>query len=279
MRVPRLIGSLALAGASVALAATPAAAKPAVRQLSGVVHLDPGSCHGGHPTGSYLTLTFGTRAIDNSSSSCGGGAYTLLKPRSSGLATDQYSLAATGVFDRGPLSVLTAQTGYAAPPRLYLVGRQVRADLRSAQVAYNGGQYSVGSEQASGSYDARSRQLSLDWFSGQSFTADSAGTQVHLEGQFDGSSTRVPAGTQVDLGTASFQAGSATQVSQRTGGRPAHQASASHRSGYGRIIAGPRQVDDEGSTTTGSPKTFLIAEVLVLANLVAFVTLARRRRA
>lgn len=258
-------------GAATAATTTP----PAVRELRGTVHVVPGTCHHGRPSGSYLAVTFGTRAIKNTSSRCVGGAVTLLRP-GSGVVSGRYTPAAWGTFDHRSLGLRTARSSQLAAPRIYLVGSQVVSDLRSADADYDGGQWSVGAERATGHYDATSHHLSLQWFSGQSFTPSSAGTEVHLAGTFTGTIRRVPEGTTIDLGTASFAAGASTAVVETAAHTTTHhQGSVRHGDRRGgkkaRLAARTR------STTTGSPKAFLLAEALVLANLVAFVGLSRRR--
>ena len=262
---------LAAWGTATASTATP----PAVRELSGTFHLVPGACHQGRPSGSYLAVTFGTRAIKNTSSRCDSGAVTLLRP-GAGVITGQYSTAAQGTFDGRHLGLLTSHSSQFAAPRIYLVGNQIVSDLRSAEAAYDGGQWSVGAERATGHYLAATHQLSLQWFSGQSFTPSSAGTEVHLAGTFTGTIRRVPQGTTVDLGTASFAAGASTPVVENAAQTTSHRRNAARHS-HGRHARRARLAARATSTTTGSPKAFLLAEALVLANLVAFAGLSRRR--
>jgi hypothetical protein len=251
-------------------------APPAVRELRGAVHLVPGTCRHGRPAGSYLAVTFGTRAIRNPDSQCESGAVTLLRPQA-GLLSGRYAEAASSVFDHHRLGIATAAASHFAAPRIYLVGNQLATDLRSVQATYDAGTWPVGAEKATGHYNAASRMVSLQWFSGQSFTAASAGTEVHLVGRFVGSVRRIPAGTTVDLGTASFDAGSASAV-DTAAGRSA--PGRSHATGRGRSHrgAGRQQAAQRAATTSGSPKAFLLAELLVLANLVTFVVGLSRRR-
>jgi hypothetical protein len=265
-----------VAAATFGLAASAQAAgrAPAVRNLVGSVHLVPGSCRDGRPAGSYLAVTFGTRAVKNPSSSCDDGAVTLLSPAATPLQTGQFSLPATAVFDHRALALRTASQGIYAPPRLYLVGDQVSADVRSVEASYDGGQWPIGAELASGRYDAATHRLSLQWFSGESFTPTSAGTSVHLVGRFVGSDRPLRKGATVQLGTASFAAGSPAAVTsavQTTRTRTQHHAGRRSRRHAARLAA-------EAVHTGGSPEAFLLAEVLVLANLVAYVALTRRTR-
>jgi hypothetical protein len=270
--VAAIVGGAAAGGAEAAAAAGP----PAVRELLGTLRLAPGACHHGQPSGSYLAVTFGTKAIRNSSSSCDSGAYTLLTP-SGRVQTHRYATAADGVFDRQPLRLATSRSSYAAAPRLYLVGDRVEADLRSVVASYANGTWPIGAERATGRYDASTHQLSLQWFSGQSFTSASAATSIHLEGTFDGTSRSLARGTTVNLGTASFDAGSTTSVvhaaAGRSGGRPAAARHPRHRGHRHRV----RLSAASGATSTGSPRTFLIAELVVVANLLAFLGLSRKR--
>jgi hypothetical protein len=131
----------------------------------------------------------------------------------------------------------------------------------------------VGAERATGSYRAHAHRLTLQWFSGQSFTADSAGTEVHLSGTFVGAPHALAKGTTVDLGTASFDAGSTRVVDASL----SHRRHASHQARRRRAHERALLAAGAGSTTTGSPRAFLLAEVLVLLNIVAFCAFARRR--
>jgi hypothetical protein len=313
--------TLTLSGVGVAVAgiAAPAiAGPPSVRQLTGTLALVSGSCAGGHPSGSYLSVTFGTRAIRNSASNCDKGAVTLLGAGHGGLSTQQFSpvsdltfdghgdarsdtITAPARFGRHTFGVVTAaQNLQDAPrggqafalPRIYLIGNKVHADLRSVQILYDGvagsscasasgyGCWLVGAEQATGTYNASTREMTLSWFSGQSFTPASAGTTIHLQGRFVGAPHRVAKGTTVDLGTASFAAGpvhAESAAAQSSGNRTAVSQRGGRHHGGGRRHHKGRLAADSPSTSTGSPRTFLIAEILVMLNLVAFFVLARRR--
>ncbi|HVW79549.1 MAG TPA: hypothetical protein VHB69_01235 [Mycobacteriales bacterium] len=254
MRRARL--AAALAGLVAAAVAAPAAAAsagarsaghPGILRLSGVLRLASGSCAGGTPSGSYLSVTFGTRAIDNPASDCEGGAVTLLSPGREGLSTTSFSPASEDGFDgRGnavaqsitrPVAfgkhllglVSSAQDLQDAPtgpglfslPHIYVTGDKVLADVRSVQVLYGGqadttcasgagaGCWLIGAERATGTYDAATRHITLSWFSGQSFVPQSAGTAVHLSGTFVGAEPK-PVSTHgvVELGTSSFSAAS-----------------------------------------------------------------------
>jgi hypothetical protein len=295
-------------------AAVASAGPPPVRRLTGTLRLSSGSCAGGQPTGSYLAVTFGTRAIRNKNSSCDKGAVTLLQRGHGGLSTQSYSPAADASFDghgnarsdaiAAPasfngheLGLLTAARNLQdapdaapefRPPTLYLIGNRVVADLRSLQILYNGfadsscasasgyGCWLVGAERATGTYDAATHRLSLSWFSGQSFTPASAGTEIHLVGTFVGEPHTVSKGTTVELGTASFAAGAAQPVADRTVGH----ASIRSRDVARRRLAHRRALLAASSLTltSGSPPTFLAAELIVELNLVAFCALAFRRR-
>jgi hypothetical protein len=99
---------------------------------------------------------------------------------------------------------------------------------------------------------------------------------VHLAGSFSGTIRRVPEGATVDLGTASFAAGASTPVVQTAAQQTAHTTGPKRhsRNRHGTKV---RLAAHSKSTTAGSPKAFLLAEVLVLLNLVAFASLSRRR--
>jgi hypothetical protein len=288
-----------------------------VDRLDGTVKLTSGSCAGDRPIGSYLSVTFGTRAIRNRASSCDHGAVTLLRRGRKGLSTSAFSpstdagfdgdgdaradtIVAPTSFDRRRLGLLTSarnlQDGPSGPdvfvpPKLYLVGNKVEADLRSVQVLYGGkpdsscasasgyGCWLVGAERATGTYDASTRRLSLTWFSGQSFTSASAGTEVHLVGEFIGNVRPVAKGATVDLGTASFAAGPAVSVGDSTdahhtvGARPKDHAHHRRRSNDAALAAAA-----SAAGGAGSPRLFLVAELLVELNVVALVAVALRRR-
>ncbi|MBV9871402.1 MAG: hypothetical protein JO214_12360 [Frankiaceae bacterium] len=261
-----------------AVAAGPASASPrppSAQELVGAIHLVPGSCHHGRVAGSYLAVTFGTKAIRNSSSSCQHGAVTLLRPSGSGLASGRYSTAARSVFDGGALSLATSSASYLGSPRLYLVGGEVNADVRSVVASYQAGTYPVGAERATGHYNARTRRISLEWFSGQSFTRASAGTQFHLAGTFQGSVRPVPKGTTVNLGTASFAAGRPVAVTNAAAGRSANRPAG--RTHTRRTHLHSLRLAGNKTESSGSPKLFLLAELVLVANILAFVGLSRKR--
>jgi hypothetical protein len=269
------VASPVVAGSSPAVAAGP----PAVRELVGTLRLAPGSCSHGRPSGSYLGVTFGTRAIRNSSSNCAGGAYTLLSPGQSGLTTQGFagSISDPARFDGRDLVLASASQGVYAAPRIYLIGNRVIADVRPVEVRYNAGDWPVGAERATGRYNPSSRQLTLQWFSGESFTSASAGTGVHLSGSFVGSIRRVARGTTVNLGTASFAAGGSAAMVRSATDRSAAGAAGAKAGSDSRHPGKARLVADQKSTSTGSPIMFLLAEVLVLANIAAFIALSRKR--
>lgn len=307
--------------AGTALCALPASAlaasgAPGVSRLSGVLHLSAGRCAGGHPSGSYLSVTFGTRAVTNSASSCEGGAITLLSPGRDGLSTTGFSPASDQAFDsRGNavaasitrpvafgshlLSLVSsgqdlqdAPTGPAtfALPHLYVTGSRVLADVRSVQVLYDGaagstcasgagsGCWLIGAQRATGTYDARTRHLTLSWFSGQSFVRQSAGTAVHLSGVFEGAPKTVRQGQAVELGTASFAAGPPTSPVSRSRG--------SSRGRAGTAAAQPGAVRgdiDEPHTTpltqvVRAPAALAAAALLVGVDALLLAVAAGRRR-
>jgi hypothetical protein len=222
------------------------ASTPGFAQLDGTLRLSAGKCAQGHPTGSYLSVTFGTRAIRNSASSCEHGAVTLLAPGRGALSTSGFSPEADQAFDSDgnavadtiaspvrfgahTLGLVSAarnlqdaadQAPVFTAPRIYVSGTTAYADLRSLQVLYGGfagsscanasgyGCWLIGAERATGSYDPHTHRLTLSWFTGQSFVPSSAGTVAHLSGIFDGTARPVPQGDTVDLGTSSVAAGS-----------------------------------------------------------------------
>ncbi|HEY2794511.1 MAG TPA: hypothetical protein VGJ28_19275 [Micromonosporaceae bacterium] len=192
------------------------------------------------------------------------------------MSTRDYATVASATFSGRALRVETARESQFDPPRVYLIGTRVVADVRSVLAAYGGGQWPVGAERATGSYNSASRAFSLQWFSGQSFTRSSAGTEIHLAGTFSGAVRPVRQGSTVELGTASFAAGGATPVVQ-SAAQHADAPLSHHRSGHLRRHVRKRLASAASTATGGSPKAFLVDELLVLANLVAFIALVRRR--
>ncbi|HWB67731.1 MAG TPA: hypothetical protein VG708_12990 [Mycobacteriales bacterium] len=307
-----LAASLLLVVGSVAPAA--AGSPPAAQQLRGTFRLERASCTRGHPSGSYVTVTYGTRSIANPQSGCDRGVYTLLQPGRRGLSTERFSPLDDLTFDGGgdphgggiartvgfrghrlslvtsPRDLQAAPTGPAvfAPPTIYLIGHRLVGDVRSVQALYDGrpgsscvtaagaGCWLVGAERATGSFNPTTRRFSLQWFSGQSFVGSSAGTVVHLAGRFYGVGRPVPQGRTVDLGTQSFAAGSPPPRSAVvTSGKPRrHRAAPRHRRTAGPATAAGR---DDTAGRPGWPES--AAEVLLALNGVASVgVLARRRR-
>jgi hypothetical protein len=259
---------VALAGSAMAPAVA-RAATPGFAQLEGTLRLTGGTCAQGHPTGSYLSATFGTQAIRNSASTCDHGSVTLLKPGRDGLSTSEFSPAADEAFDSAGDAVADTivaparfgshtfglvsegrnlqdapdQAPVFSTPRIYVSGTSAYADLRSLQVLYGGfgdsscasasgyGCWLIGAERATGTYDPRTHRLSLSWFTGQSFVPSSAGTVTHLSGIFHGSARPVSEGHTIDLGTSSVAAGSphTSEVVADTRPSLAHQGAA-HKS-------------------------------------------------
>jgi hypothetical protein len=304
-------GLAAVAGTAVPAAA--AASQP-VSQLRGELVLAAGSCVGGHPSGSYLSATFGTRAIRNPRSNCAGGAVTLLAPGRAGISTKWFSPSSDAAFNgRGePVAETIAQPArfgahefalvtsarnlqdaargpaLFALPKIYVAGSRAYADLRSLQALYGGlagstcasasgyGCWLIGTERATGTYQAATHRLTLSWFTGQSFVGSSAGTAVHLTGLFRGIAVPLHQGASVELGTSSFAAGG-SQIEPVARHKSADRTTRSRVPRAAARATAAVQPDD-ASTTTGSPRTFLIAEVVVLVNIVAFIAGLRRRR-
>jgi hypothetical protein len=324
--VAAVVGLWLAGSVAVAAPAFSSSAGAGFAQLHGSLRLTPGRCAGGRPTGSYLSVTYGTRAIRNPASGCAGGAITLLRQGRGSLSTEGFSPASDLRFDghgdatastiarpvrfgRHDLGVVTAARNLQdaaagasifTPPHIYVSGRRAYADVRAVQVLYGGepgsscasasgyGCWLVGAERATGSYDPRTHRLSLSWFTGESFVPTSAGTAVHLSGVFTGTVRAVPRGSTVDLGTSSLAAGSphtAAVVADTAGAQAAagshstgrigslrsHSQHRRHRRRHARDAAAA------GSVLPGSSTTQLIAGILVLSNLIGFVSVARRR--
>lgn len=315
--------AVAASAAVLALSSSPATAAPSVSQLHGTLVLSRGTCNGGHPSGSFLSVTFGTRAIRNPRSSCEDGAVTLLSPGRGGLSTQQFSpsgdeqfnghgnatadtITAPASFGRHRFGIVTSarnlQDAARGPatfslPKVYVSGTHAYADLRSVQILYGGiagstcasasgyGCWLVGAERATGTYDAATHRLSLSWFTGQSFVPASAGTAVHLSGVFHGVGKSLRKGSVVELGTSSFNAGVARPLPDSTSHRDtptrlAADGTRHHRARRGGTPArsGAAVAADSEATSTGSPRTFLIGELVVALNVFSFFVVTRRRR-
>jgi hypothetical protein len=163
------VAGLSLGVPAVAFGVAGAHGGAGVLRLTGVLRLQKGSCAGGVPSGSYLSVTFGTRAISNPSSDCEGGAVTLLSPGTAGLSTTAFSPSLDERFDGHGNAVATSiaqpvsfgkhllgvvsssqdlqdaptSAGLFSPPHIYVMGgtgssSAVLADVRSIQVLYDG---------------------------------------------------------------------------------------------------------------------------------------------
>lgn len=166
--------------------------------------------------------------VGNARGGCANPAYSLLRPGTDGgLVTGEFQENAGPTFNahgdsREGRIVIPARfgalrfgfatstrdeqdapTGAAAfpQPSAVIEGSKLRIDLRSLVVSYGGrpgatcaetfggGCWELGSENASGTYDAATGHFTLQWFSGRSFTPKGDSIEVHLEGTF------VPQGT------------------------------------------------------------------------------------
>jgi hypothetical protein len=299
------VAGLSLGAPAAAFAGAGAPSGVGVLRLSGVLRLQKGSCEGGVPKGSYLSVTFGTKAINNPSSDCEGGAVTLLSPGSSGLSTTAFSppsderfdshgnAVATSIsqpvsFGRHLLGVVSSSQdlqdaptsgGLFSLPHMYVTGDKVLADVRSIQVLYDGrpdttcatgagaGCWLVGAERATGTYDAATHRVTLSWFSGQSFVPQSAGTAVHLSGVFVGTKPKPLSKTSVvELGTSSFAAAS-----------PPPEVAAAIRQGTARphrsklLPVAPTQTVSAFALPHTSPLTQVVRSPLVIAAAVLLV--------
>lgn len=304
------------AGLGAIAAAPSAAAATGFAQLRGHLHLIKGTCRGGRPAGSYLAVTFGTRAIRNTASSCDKGSVTLLSPGQGSLSTHVFSPVTDDQFDgrgnatadtvtrpvrfgRYELSLVTSPRNlqdaargpaFFTAPHIYVSGTQAFADMRAVQALYDGaadsscasangdGCWLIGAERATGSFDPSTHRLTLTWFSGQSFVPSSAGTAVHLVATFTGSVTPVPEGATVDLGTASVAAGSPNSAAVTEDVADHGRARRADASGRDRARRrGRREAALVGEPAGGSGVTRL-AEIVVLVNGIALAGAARVRR-
>ena len=302
-------------------------------ELVGTLRLAPSACPSGRPAGSWVAVTFGTKIIGNRDSTCDDGAYTLLPPGNAGLSTTGYTPVrevgfadngtplATAItkpveFDGQPLGIVSdsrdlqdAPSGPStfAPARVYLVGHdQLVADMRSIQALYAGphgescvqatgdGCWLIGSDDATGTYNPTTHRFELSWYTGQSFSTTSAGTDVHLAGVFHGAVRPVGQGRDIDLGTQSFVAGPPGSIGQvndaadrsdgkhadrpRTGPRNASRSNGAGAPGRRTTASSLRPTDASGGKQVGSPTAFVIGELLVLLNVLALLAVGLRRR-
>jgi hypothetical protein len=167
-------------------------------------------------------------AVKNPHGGCKNPGYTLLRPGTDGgLITGEFQDVSGATFDSNansradriiaptrfgrfsfgfatnPRDEQDAATGNVAFPRPQAIvsGTALRVDLRSLVVSYAGnanttcatsfgvGCWELGSENASGTYDAATGHFTLQWFTGESFTPKGDSIEVHLAGTFVPSST------------------------------------------------------------------------------------------
>jgi hypothetical protein len=164
-----------------------------------------------------------SKTVPNKQSECQNTAYTLLKPGTDdGLVTGEFQDVPGPAFDKqgdgradrivvptkfGPyrFGIATnthdqqgAANGAATypQPEAIVSGSSLRVDLRSLVVTYHGpssstckqaygvGCWELGSENATGTYDAATGAYDINWFSGESFTPKGDSIEVHFEGTF-----------------------------------------------------------------------------------------------
>jgi hypothetical protein len=164
-----------------------------------------------------------SHTVKNPQGGCGNAAYTLLRPGTDGgLITGEFQDVKGATFDARGNSVADrivaptrfgktrfgfatnardeqdAATGGVAFPRpaAIVTGTALRVDLRSLVVSYGGnpgtscassfgvGCWELGSENATGTYDAATGGFTLQWFTGESFTPKGDSIEVHLAGTF-----------------------------------------------------------------------------------------------
>ncbi|HVW79550.1 MAG TPA: hypothetical protein VHB69_01240 [Mycobacteriales bacterium] len=166
--------------------------------------------------------------VGNPHGGCKNPAYTLLDPGTDGgLVTGEFQQVSGPTFDRhgnsrdgriiAPVRFGKLDVGFGtssrdeqdapagAPafpvPSAIVRGSALSVDLRSLVVSYAGdadtsckttygvGCWELGSENATGTYDAATGHYSIQWFSGASFTPKGDSIEVHLEGTFVPSSS------------------------------------------------------------------------------------------
>jgi hypothetical protein len=197
---------------------------PTDGQLNGTLTLGPSQCANSTPTGSYFTISFNPVTEGNTSSSCDGGAYTLLQPGTSGLAIGNFNPDPSPTFDAkgnslansiitpvpfnghalglgtSPEDVQDAPQGPAlfSPPEALVDGTNLAVDLRSLNLTYDGtpndtcaqsfgvGCWLEGSRVATGTYNPSTGNFTLDWYSSQDFSGGSGEVDFNLSGHFTG---------------------------------------------------------------------------------------------
>jgi hypothetical protein len=163
------------------------------------------------------------KTVGNPDGGCANPAYTLLEPGTDGgLITGEFQQVSGATFDRdrnsrdgriiAPVAFDKLLVGFGtssrdeqdaptgAPafpePAAIVAGTVLSVDLRSLVVSYAGnarascktsygvGCWELGSENATGTYDAATGHYSVQWFSGASFTPKGDSIEIHLEGTF-----------------------------------------------------------------------------------------------
>ncbi|HEX3707163.1 MAG TPA: hypothetical protein VHV76_11075 [Mycobacteriales bacterium] len=163
------------------------------------------------------------KTVGNKHGGCVNPAYTLLRPGADGgLVTGEFQDVSGAAFDshgNGRANRIVVPTAFGSRrfgiatnthdqqgaangqpayprPAAIATGSSLRVDLRSLVITYGGpasstceqafgvGCWELGSENATGTYDATSAHYLINWFSGESFTAKGDSIEVHLEGTF-----------------------------------------------------------------------------------------------
>jgi hypothetical protein len=273
--VPLAALALGLATAAGVVLVSPTQAGAATI-LVGTFEITPGSCAGGHVTGSYFRMLQpgGAVALQNTDSTCSDQTYTPMSPGTDGgLITGKYQPAPKPAFDskgNGVARSITTPTPFyhsafatatnavdpqtgksVSAPSVQANGSSLSADLRSFAATWNGQNFNQGAPKpdgstpgstklATGSYDASTGTYTLDWQStvvGGAFNNFTG--QWHLTGRF------VPA--------SGSGGGSGGSSGGGSGGRHTHTGSGggSTTGGSGGGSGGGTRGGSGGGTNTG----------------------------
>ncbi|HEX4189652.1 MAG TPA: hypothetical protein VHZ06_01550 [Marmoricola sp.] len=230
--------------------AAPVAASGSSTNLVGLLKLTPGSCSGGHVTGTYLRMVLPSGGangpyMSNNDSRCSDQSYTPLAPgtdgglefgsyqptpspafNSTGDALAHRITDSTGFYGTNfalGTSKVDPQTKISVPaPRLTVTGSVATADLRAFAVTWNNQNFNQGAPKpngstpgntrvATGTYNAATGALTLNWASQVvGGPFDKFTGSWHFEGTF------VPAGRTAGA-TTSHTTGSTTGSTTTTG--------------------------------------------------------------
>jgi hypothetical protein len=222
------------------------------QELSGTFTLGSSSCADATPSGSYFTISYSTLTEGNTSSTCDGGAYTLLQPGSTGLGIGTFTPNPSPTFDGSGNSLansIVMPVGYNGhalglatspedvqdapqgppifnPPEAIIEGSNLAVDLSSLNVTYDGtpndtcaqsfgvGCWLEGSRVATGTYDPTSGDFTLEWYTSQDFSGGSGEVDFKLSGHFSGTTAAADQAQVQALAGSTYAVTSTSVVSQ-----------------------------------------------------------------